>query len=65
MTNFIIKHNLAFNVADHLTAICPDSNIAKQYQCKRTKTTHIVHEMSRDVIRSVDIALKTPYRGSV
>ena len=35
MTNFIIKHNLAVNFANHLTAICPDSNITKQYQCKR------------------------------
>ena len=63
MTNFIIEHNLPVNVADHMTellkSMCPDSNIAKKYQCKRTKTTHIVHEMSRDVVRSVDAALKS------
>ena len=39
--------------------MCPDSNIAKKYQCKRTKTTHIVHEMSCDVTKSLDKALKT------
>ena len=63
VTNFIIEHNLPVNVSDHLTelikAICPDSDIAKKYQCKRRKSTHIIHEMSRDVIRSLDKVLKT------
>ena len=63
VTNFIIEHNLPVSVSDHMTEllkqICPDSAIAKKYQCKRTKTTHIVQEMARDVIKSMDRALKT------
>ena len=45
MTNFIIEHNLPVVIADHMSdlikKLCPDSTVAKKYQCKRTKTTHI------------------------
>ena len=53
VTNFIIEHNLLVSASDHMTElikqICPDSAIAKKFQCKRTKTTHIVQEMSHNV----------------
>ena len=39
-TTFLVEHNIPVNVSDHFTelikVICPDSKIAKNYQCKRT-----------------------------
>ena len=62
MTNFIVEHNLPISVADHMSDLikrmCPDSKIAKQYQCKRTKTTHIVHAMADDIISSISSDIK-------
>jgi len=47
-SNFVAEHNLPFLVADHFTELVkvmfPDSDIAKKFKCKRTKTTHIVTE---------------------
>ena len=44
--NFVAEYNLPFRVADHYTKLCkkmfPDSEIAKEFSCSRTKTTHIV-----------------------
>ncbi|XP_060556756.1 uncharacterized protein LOC132717332 [Ruditapes philippinarum] len=43
---FIAEHNLSFSVADHFTDLVkvmfPDSDIAKKFKCRRTKTTNIV-----------------------
>ncbi|CAH1109909.1 unnamed protein product [Psylliodes chrysocephalus] len=43
---FIAEHNLLYRVAEHLPSliskICTDSEIAKNIQCGRTKTTAIV-----------------------
>ena len=43
---FIAEHDLAFNVVEHLPqlikAICPDSTVAKQIKCGRTKATAFV-----------------------
>lgn len=43
---FVGEHNIPFNVMDHLSEIIrtsfPDSEIAKAYTSKRTKTTAIV-----------------------
>ena len=56
MTHFIVKHNLPVSVADHLTQLFPvmfpDSKIASDFAWKRTKTTHIIHELADD---NVDI----------
>ena len=45
-TNFLIQHNLPIATSDHLgplfRAIFPDSEIGKQYACRRTKTTAII-----------------------
>ena len=39
---FVAEHNLPFRCADHFTnlinTMCPDSDIAKQFKCSRTKT---------------------------
>ncbi|CAL4070206.1 unnamed protein product [Meganyctiphanes norvegica] len=63
VVNFLIEHNVPVSVADHLSElvmkICSDSSIAKKFKCKRTKTTHIMHEMSRDIISNLGNALKT------
>ena len=51
ITNFIIEHNLPLAISDHLSKVLPhafpDSDIAKSYGCKRTKTTHLVHHMGK------------------
>jgi hypothetical protein len=45
---FVAKHNLAFLTSDHATKLFhkmfPDSDIAKQFACGRTKTTAVVKE---------------------
>lgn len=46
---FAAEHNIAFNVMDHLSECIkvsfPDSEIAKKYSSKRTKTTAIVNNV--------------------
>ena len=48
MTNFLVQHNLPLATSDHLGPLFrsafPDSNIAKQYSCGRTKTCAIVNK---------------------
>ena len=57
MTNFIIEHNLPVSIADHMTDLVrrmfPDSSIAKEYGCRRTKTTHIMHSMAEETIHTI------------
>ncbi|XP_066020951.1 uncharacterized protein [Pocillopora verrucosa] len=47
-TNFLIQHNLPLATSDHLgplfRAVFPDSEIAKQYGCARTKTMAIINK---------------------
>ena len=47
-TNFLIQHNLPIATSDHLgplfRAIFPNSEIAKQYACGRTKTAAIINK---------------------
>uniref|UniRef100_H3AUE8 DUF4371 domain-containing protein n=1 Tax=Latimeria chalumnae TaxID=7897 RepID=H3AUE8_LATCH len=46
---FLIEHNLLLSVADHATplfkAMFADSKIAKDFSCRRTKTSHIIHTL--------------------
>ena len=46
LAGFIAEHNLPFLLMDHLSellsSVCPDSRIAANVQCKRTKTTCII-----------------------
>ena len=43
----VAEHNLPFNVADHFMSLCqkmfPDSEIAKTFACRRTKSTHVIN----------------------
>ena len=43
---FVAEHNIPFLQADHFTKLCksmfPDSKIAQQFACSRTKTTDIL-----------------------
>lgn len=49
-TAFVIEHNLPINCSDHaghlFRKMFPDSKIAKNYACARTKTTAIINEFS-------------------
>lgn len=49
-TSFLVEHNLPLAVADHfcplLKSMCPDSKIAQNYACKRTKTTAVVQSLA-------------------
>ena len=46
---FIVEHNLALNLADHLSPLMakafPDCETAKQVKCKRTKVRYIIKAM--------------------
>lgn len=50
ITSFIAEHSIPLNVADHLTTliknVCPDSDIAKNISCSRTKCTKIVQNVT-------------------
>lgn len=45
---FLHEHNLPFLIMDHLpkliSSVCPDSNIAKELHCSRTKATQITKQ---------------------
>ena len=47
-TNFMVQHNLSFLTAEHLSPLYakmfPDSKIAQNFKCSRTKTTCILNE---------------------
>ncbi|XP_071504712.1 LOW QUALITY PROTEIN: zinc finger MYM-type protein 6-like [Diadema antillarum] len=49
-TDFLVEHNLPLAAADHawplFRQMFPDSNIAKEYSCARTKTSHIVGHLA-------------------
>jgi hypothetical protein len=66
MTNFLVEHNLPISTADHLSPLLsvmfPDSKIAKEFACKRTKATYILHEIAGDCQRKVvQIIGKLPF----
>ena len=46
LATFFSEHNLSFKVMDHfsdlLPKLCPDSKIAANFKCKRTKTKCII-----------------------
>ena len=57
MAQFIVEHNLPISAADHVThlfpAMLPDSKIASQFACKRTKTTHLIHEIAGEQVSNI------------
>lgn len=58
---FIVKHNLPFHVMDHLSDLVsnafPDSKIALEFSCKRTKTRsiakHVIAKTFRDELEEL------------
>ncbi len=57
---FICEHDLPIRTVKHMPAfieaICPDSNIAKQIKCGRTKLTSIINHVAGEV--SSDILIR-------
>ena len=55
-TNFIVQHNISFLTADHLAPLYakmfPDSKIARNFKCSRTKTTCILNEAMRPALKT-------------
>ena len=55
------EHHLAFNLADHASklffSMFPDSDVAKEFKCSRTKTTAILKVIAQDAWRSIERAL--------
>ena len=58
---FIGEHHLAFNLADHASklfpSMFPDSAVAKEFKCSRTKATAILKVIAQDAWRSIERAL--------
>ena len=55
-TNFIVQYEMSFLTADHLGLLYhvmfPDSNIAKNFRCRRSKTTRILNNALYPKIKS-------------
>eukprot|EP00057_Strongylocentrotus_purpuratus_P009554 XP_011664028.1 PREDICTED: uncharacterized protein LOC105438204 isoform X2 [Strongylocentrotus purpuratus] len=49
-TDFLVEHNIPLAAADHsgqlFRRMFPDSRIAKQYNCARTKASHVVQSLA-------------------
>ena len=66
MVDFIAQHNLSLSVANSLPelikSMCPDSSIAKDLKCARSKSTAMTKELSKVVKESlVDRMKKGPF----
>ena len=52
----MVQHNISFLTVDHLAPLYkemfPDSKIAKQFKCSRTKTTCILNQAMRPLLRN-------------
>ena len=63
MTTYITQHNIPIQAANHMTemfhTMFPDSRIAKEFACKKTKTTCIINETAADNIDSLVEVLKS------
>ena len=65
-TSFLVEHNVPLAVADHAGPIFrkmfPDSAVAKNYGCARTKTSYIVKTLANDDEETIAKIMKTsPY----
>ena len=58
----LAEHNISFNAADHLSQLFPvmfrDSKVAKDFACRRTKSTAIVTRLGPAAIKDVEEVLK-------
>ena len=66
MVDFIAQHNLSLSVANSLPelikSMCPDSSIAKDLKCARSKSMAMTKELSKVVKESlVDRMKKGPF----
>jgi hypothetical protein len=52
MSSYLVEHNMPLSSSDHFTSIVkqmfPDSKIAAQFSCKRTKTSCVVQSLADD-----------------
>ena len=59
---FLGEHHLGFKLADHATklfsSMFPDSAIAKDFKCGRTKATAILKAIAQDAWASIEAALR-------
>ena len=59
---FLGEHHLAFNIADHASklfcSMFPDSAIAKEFKCGRTKATAVLKAIAEDAWESIQNAVK-------
>lgn len=57
IATFVVEHHLPFQIMDHLsdlvTNIFPDSEVAKKFQCKHTKSRCIIKHVVGDHFRSL------------
>ena len=66
-TSSIVQHNISFLTADHLAPLYrvmfPDSNIAKNFRCRRTKTTCMLNNALYPKIKSnlIEYMSENPY----
>lgn len=62
-TNFLVEHNISIAVAEHtgplFRKMFPDSAIAKQYSCSRTKTSHVITCLANNDADLLTSKLKT------
>ncbi|KAK3796844.1 hypothetical protein RRG08_015006 [Elysia crispata] len=63
MVDFIAQHNLSLSVANSLPelikSMCPDSSIANDLKCARSKSTAMTKELSKVVKESLVDRMKT------
>ena len=66
-TNFMVQHNISFLTGEHLSPLYahmfPDSKIAKNFKCSRTKTATILNYAMIPALKSslLDIMKEQPY----
>ena len=64
-TSFLVEHNLPLSAADHAGALFkkmfPDSEVAKKYGSRRTKTTNIMKFMAGEQKNCLILQLQQPF----
>ena len=59
---FLGEHHLALQLGDHCTKLfklmCPDSSIAKDFKCSRTKATAVLKVIAQDCWKNISAAVR-------